>query len=72
MIDKLKGENQARSVAAGGLRDFKEVVTNEAALREFREDPRMTVEEALKLSKIRLDKGKAMVEADRKGCSGTQ
>ena len=45
-----RASQRLRSVAArGGLRDFKDVVTNDEALAAFRGDPDMSVDEALEI-----------------------
>jgi hypothetical protein len=45
-------EQRIRSVATrGGLRDFKDVVANDAAIKAFRETPTMSVDEALEIVK---------------------
>lgn len=45
-------EQRIRSVATrGGLRDFKDVVSNDAAIKAFRETPTMSVDEAIEIVK---------------------
>lgn len=45
-------EQRIRSVATrGGLRDFKDVVANDSAITAFRDNPTMTVDEALEIVK---------------------
>ena len=49
-INPNSDNHRLRSVATrGGLRDFKDVVSNEKAIRGFKADPQMTVEDALKI-----------------------
>jgi len=71
-INPKGGGHRLRSVATrGGLRDFKEIVTNESAIREFREDPRMTVEEALEIVKDQdITKGRPWLKQIEKVAQG--
>jgi len=65
-------EQRIRSVSTrGGLRDFKDVVSNDTALSAFREDKSMTVEEALDI--VRDDditKGRPWLKQIEKVTSG--
>jgi hypothetical protein len=65
-------EQRIRSVSTrGGLRDFKDVINNDAALLSFRTDETMTVEEALEIVKDDdITKGRPWVKQIEKVTAG--
>ena len=65
-------EQRIRSVSTrGGLRDFKDVINNDAALLAFRTDETITVEEALEIVKDEdITKGRPWVKQIEKVTAG--
>ena len=71
-INPNGGNHRLRSVATkGGLRDFKDVVQSEPAIRAFMDDQSMTVDEALEIVKdVDLTKGRPWLKQIEKVSSG--